>query len=453
LKYIILIIYFLLMIYLGIRSSGKIKSNSDYYIAGKKGNIWQITGSLLATILGSSAILGTVDLALTQGWAASWFLISAAIGLFILISLSRLVRQQGKYTLPQMIGDFYGGEAKLISSLIISTAWIGVIAAQIIGAAKILQGFTGLSYSAGVWISGLVFIFYTLIGGQISVLKTDLYQSFIIIGGILITAMFILFTETTPVARMTGLNFPFNSGFKPFDLVVLFFIHSTTYIVGPDIYSRIFCAESRATARRSVLLTAVILVPFSLCITFIGVFASFRFPGLNQQHGSALVPVMLQILPEWAIGLLIAALLSAVMSSGATTLLTSALIVSDPISRGLDTEKSLRNTKLIMLVIGLLSIFFSLKTTSIIEAMLIALTFFSGAFIVPTLAGLFSFRTSRWQSTTAIITGGCTALAGKIYSLYGGKVIGNVIIISAFVINALILFYPRRTLQIEDQRR
>jgi len=149
------------MVLIGIHSSRKIRSERDYYVAGKRGNLWQITGSLLATILGSSAILGTADLALTQGWAASWLLLSASAGLFLLVPVSMVVRRQGKYTLPQMIGDFYGIEAKMISSFIISFAWIGIVAAQIIGAAKILNGFTGLGYSIGVWGSGAVFIFYS----------------------------------------------------------------------------------------------------------------------------------------------------------------------------------------------------------------------------------------------------------------------------------------------------
>ncbi len=436
------------MIYLGINSSNRIKSNRDFYIAGKKGNIWQITGSLLATILGSSAILGTIDLALTQGWAASWFLISAAMGLFILIPVSHLVRQQGKYTLPQMIGDYYGEGAKLISSLIISTAWIGIIAAQIIGAAKILNGFIGLSYSMGVWISGAVFIFYTILGGQIAVLRTDLYQSFIILGGVIITALLIFFTKIPSPGQMTHMNFPFNNAFRPFDLIVLFFTYSTAYIVGPDIYSRIFCSENKSTARTSVLLTAVILVPFSLLITYIGIFAFYKYPELYHQQSSALVSVLPQILPEWATGLFIAALLSAVMSSGSTTLLTSSLIISDSLSRGLDSDKSLRNTKLIMLIIGLLSILLSLRMTSIIDSLLTALTFYSGAFIIPTLAGLFGYRTNRWQSITAMVMGGCVALTGKLYFLYGIRDIGNLIILSAFIINALILFYPSRLLPV-----
>ena len=428
------------MLMIGIISSRKIKSEADYFVAGKRGNIWQITGSLLATILGSSAILGTADLALTQGWAASWLLLCASFGLLMLVPVSMMVRRQGKFTLPQMIGDFYGPQAKMISSVIISIAWIGIIAAQIIGAAKVLTGFTGLDYTLGVWGSGAVFIFYTLIGGQISVLKTDLYQSFIIIGGILLTAIYLLFKEPVSPLQMTLLKFPFNDGFHFFDLIVLLLTYSTTFVVGPDIYSRIFCAENEHIARKSVLISAIILIPFSLCITFIGVFAAYKFPGIHQQNGSALIPVMLATLPDWGVGLMIAALLSAVMSSGSTALLTSSTIISDPVSKGLEKHHSMRNTKVIMLIIGLLSILLSLNIHSIIQSLLIALTIFSGAFIVPTLAGLFGFTTDKIRSSRAMITGGGIALLGKIIALNGGNKAGNLIIIIGFVLNAMLLF-------------
>ena len=444
-KYIIIIVYIVSMILIGIISALKIRSEKDYYVAGKRGNIWQVTGSLLATILGSSAILGTADLALTQGWAAAWLLLCASFGLLLLVPVSMLVQRQGKYTLPQLIGESYGVEAKTISSLIISIAWIGIIAAQIIGAAKILAGFTGLDYSIGVWSSGAVFVFYTLIGGQISVLKTDLYQSFIIIGGILFTALYILFKEPVSPLSMSLLHFPFNEGFHPFDLIVLLLTYSSTFVVGPDIYSRIFCAENERTARKSVLISALVLIPFSLCITFLGVFAAYKFPEIHQQNGSALIPVMLATLPDWGIGLLVAALLSAVMSTGSTTLLTSSTIISDLFSEGLEKKSSMRNTKIIMFITGLLSILLALSIHSIIQSLLIALTIFSGAFILPTIVGLLGYTTSRNRSSAAMITGGAVALTGKIIALNGGGLTGNMLIIIGFILNALILFSDIRT--------
>ncbi len=451
--YLSIIVYIASMILIGVVSARKIRSEGDYYVAGKRGNLWQITGSLLATILGSSAILGTADLALTQGWAASWLLISASAGLFLLVPFSMVVRRQGKYTLPQMIGDFYGNEAKIISSFIISFAWIGIIAAQIIGAAKILNGFTGLDYSIAVWSSGAVFIFYTVIGGQISVLKTDMYQTAIILTGILVTALYILFSQPVSPTAMTSLKFPFNEGFHAFDLIVLLLTYSTTFVVGPDIYSRIFCAENEHIARKSVSISAIVLIPFSLCITFLGIFAAYKFPELHLQKGSALIPVMVNTLPEWAVGLLIAALLSAVMSSGSTALLTSATIISDPISKGLDQKNSMRNTKIIMLIIGTLSIILSLNVQSIIQSLLIALTIFSGAFIIPTAAGLLGFRASKIRSSTAMIVGGAIALTGKIIALNGKGTLGNLLIITGFALNALILFVGNNRKSPATQRK
>lgn len=438
-KYIILLAYLLLMIGIGIYSSRKIRHAGDYLVAGNRGNIWQITGSLLATILGSSAILGSCDLAFTQGWAAAWFLLSGAIGLLMLLFVAPLVKRYGKYTLPQLIGDQYGKEAKIIASLVIPIAWIGVIGAQIIGGAKVMNSFFGFSYETSVWGIGLLFIFYTAIGGQISVIKTDVSQAIIIILGVMAVAVYLYFGTPLKEATVPIKTFPFNAGFHPMDLFVLFLTYSTTFLVGPDIYTRLFCASNEKIARKSVLFTALILIPFAFLITYVGVFASRQYPDFDFRQGSSLISVMNHILPEWGIGLLVAAILSAVMSSASTTLLTSSVIVTNIFREDLDSKASIRLTKLIMLIIGLLSILLSLKVTSIVQSLLIALTFFSGAFILPVLAGLLGFRNNKVQSNLAIIIGGMTALTGKIISIYVDPLSGNLLILSAFFLNGLLL--------------
>jgi len=440
LKYLILLLYILAMIGIGIYSSRKIRTSGDYMVAGNRGNVWQITGSLLATIIGSTAILGSSDLAFSQGWAAAWLMLSAAFGLLLLVVVAPKVKRQGKYTLPQLIGDQYGREAKIIASFVIPVAWIGIIAAQMIGGAKVMNSFFGLPYEGSVWGIGILFIFYTAIGGQVSVIKTDLVQSFIIILGVLAIACYLFLWAPVNPGEMTQLKFPFNNAFHPMDLFVLFLTYSTTFLVGPDIYTRLFCAENEKVARRSVLLTSLILIPFAFLITYLGVFATHQFPGFDFKQGSSLISVLSFVLPEWGIGLLVAAILSAVMSSASTTLLTSSVIVANTIHKDLDTPVSLRQTKFIMLILGLLSILLSLWVTSIVQSLLMALTFFSGAFILPVLAGLFGFRNNRLQSNSAMILGGLVALAGKITGIYADSKIGNLIILGAFLLNGILLF-------------
>ncbi|MCE1199601.1 MAG: sodium:solute symporter family protein [Marinilabiliales bacterium] len=446
-KIAILLLYALGLILTGIYSSRRIVSASDYLVAGKRGGVWQITGSLIATILGSTAILGSSDLAYKQGWAAAWMLLCAAIGLFALVWVAPLVRRYGKFTLPQLIADFYGKEAGTIASLIIPVAWIGVIAAQVIGGARVMNSFLGYDYATSVLVIGLLFIFYTIIGGQISVIKTDLIQAFIIIGGIGVIVAYLFSMDQQPTESVKIPEFPFNPTFGPLDLMVLLISYSSTFLVGPDIYTRLFCARNEKVAKTSVLLTALILIPFAFMITYLGIFSSQSTPDFDFHQGSSLISTLDHILPEWGVGLLVAAILSAVMSTAATTLLTSSVILTGLFQEDLESGSSLRLTKLIILVLGLASIFLSLWVTSIVQSMLIALTFFSGAFILPVFAGLLGYRTGKKRSISAMLTGGIVALSGKLLTIHGSFILGNMLIISAFILNGLLLFSDRKWLK------
>lgn len=442
-KVAILITYFLFIVGLGIYSFFKVKEPRDYFIAGKRTGAWQIAGSLLATILGGSAILGTVNLTQTQGWAASWYILAASFGLWLLIPLVGKVNRLGKFTLTNLLGQFYGESARKVASIIIPLAWTGIVAAQIIASAKILFSFFDLPYNYGVLISTVVFILYTLIGGQISIIKTDFFQAIIILLGVLLTAFF-LWAEPLKVVPSFSSEFPFNSGFSGIDLLILVLTFSSTFVVGPDIYSRIFCAKDEKAARESVLISASVLIPFAFLLAFIGVFAYHNLPNEELMKSAALIDVVNYSLPAWMAGIMAAALLSAVLSSADTTLLTASMIVSELFSPDINNKKSLKNTRYFIVGIGLISLLIALKVTSIIGTLLLALAFYSGAFIVPLLAALTNRRVNKKLSILAMISGGLIALGGKISVSFWGTGTGNWLIISAFLINALILAIPEK---------
>ena len=70
----------------------RIQTPDDYYVAGRRTGVIYLAGSLLATILGSSAILGTIDMGFAKGWAGAWLLVCGAAGLLALCS-SRVQRR------------------------------------------------------------------------------------------------------------------------------------------------------------------------------------------------------------------------------------------------------------------------------------------------------------------------------------------------------------------------
>jgi len=429
-KYI-LVGYLSIVIGIGVYSFFRVKNAADYYISGKRGSWWQISGSLFATIMGGSAILGTIELSQKAGWAAMWFLLSAATGLFVLSFLSRRISILGHYTLPELLLKFYGKRAEKSASILIPIAWTGIVAAQIIAGAKILNSLQLMSYQNGALLCGLVFVFYTLAGGQLSILKTDFVQAIIILAGI--SAMFVLRLNHSDSGATPEFSFSelFNDNFSPLDLILLLLTYSVTFVVGPDIYSRIFCAKSENVARKSVLIVAFLTIPVAIILTYLGISA------VSEQGGFVLPGT--SFLPPWALGLMAAALLSAVMSSADTTLLTSSMILSELFSGDLDKPAALRLTRIFIILMGAASLLIALKVTSILNSLLISLSFFSGAFIVPIIAGLSGWKVNKENALPAIISGGFLALAGKIINEFTGSGIGYWLIIGGFVVNYLIL--------------
>lgn len=440
-KTTILLVYALVLLLIGIYSALRIKTPFDYFLAGKKTGVWQISGSLLATILGGSAILGTIGLAESQAWASTWYILAASIGLLALLPIVRKVYAKGKFTLPELMGQYYGEQARKVTSLIIPIAWLGIVAAQIIAGAQILVSFFGMGYSSGVLITGIIFIIYTFIGGQVSVMKTDLFQAFFILAGIVLTAIMIPAGKLPPVTAIND-SFPFNAHFSPFDLLILMLTFSSTFVVGPDIYSRVFCAKDQKTAFRSVLIVALILIPFGFVLSYVGMYAA-TFHG-GAQNSSALVNLADAYLPEWASGILIAALISAVLSTASTTLLTTSMILSELFHKDINNEKSFRQTKLFLILTGILSMLISLKITSIVSSLLLALSFYSGAFIIPMAAALFGLPYNKRYSIAAMLIGGILALSGKLMIIFHQTEYGQIVLISGFVANAALLFVPEK---------
>lgn len=438
-KTIILIIYALVLFLIGIYSFLKIKTPFDYFLAGKKTGVWQISGSLLATILGGSAILGTIGLSESQSWASAWYILAASLGLFGLLPIAGKVYKQGKFTLPGLIGQYYGESARKVTSLIIPIAWLGIVAAQIIAGAQILVSFFNLYYSSGVLLTGIIFIVYTYIGGQVSIMKTDLFQAFFILAGVILIAFMIPASQLPALPEFTSV-FPFNSHFSPFDLFILILTFSSTFVVGPDIYSRVFCAKDSKTAFRSVLVVALILIPFGFVLSYVGIYAAALHPG--AENSSALVNLANIYLPEWATGILVAALISAVLSTAATTLLTASMILSELFHKDINNQKSFKQTKLFIILVGALSMIISLKVTSIVSSLLLALSFYSGAFIIPMVAALFNLPYNKRFSITAMLSGGILALLGKLMMTFYNPEAGQYVLISGFLLNALLIFLP-----------
>ena len=461
---IALIIYLVVLVLIAVRSARRVKDIPDFFVARKGASAKAVAGSLVATILG-----GAVDSGTRLGGAASWFMLTGALGLLALIPFASRAYSHGKYALPDLVENLYGKGPRLVASIVIPVAWTGIVAAQIIAAAKLLMTFTPMSYTAAA-----VFTGYTLAGGQFSILRTDFFQACLIIAGLLVLAGFALFADASQVTDITqtagtlatagasdaasAVNippFPFHANFTPFDLFLLILTYGTTYTAGPDIFSRMFCAKDVATAKKAIAAAACTLIPVAFVIGFLAVYGA----GLGEVQGARITAIANAVFPPALIPLFALALLSVVLSSADTTLLSSSVIICglfrigadpkgarDPQTTAGAANKSLLKARAIILLNGIVALLIALVFTDIIGTLLLALAVYAGAFTVPILWGLLGLKAKPKFVAAAIIAGGALALAGKFCPALPGALgahTGDFLMVAAFIVNAIILAIGR----------
>jgi SSS family solute:Na+ symporter len=424
---IIIALYFLAMVAIGVTSRGKTKGVNNFFVAGRRGSSLFITGSLLATIIGGSATVGMAGLGFKQGLTGAWWLLVGSVGLVVLgLFFAGKVRRFGLYTLPELVEKQYDSRIALAASILVVISWLGVIAGQIVASGKILSILGIGSPTTWMVVFSAIFVAYTAIGGQYAVIRTDVIQAGIIFLGIFGGLVLLL----SRLGGWSGLEaalspgqfaFPLSSQFGGYELVSLLLLVGLTYVVGPDMYSRLFSTKDIKTARVSVFWTALLIIPFAFGITLIGMGASALFPQISPEQ--AFPTVINEVLPPFVGALVLAALLCAVMSSADTCLLTASTILTvDIVGRfkpSLSQKEIISFSRWGIVVLGILSLLLALTLQGVISALLFAYTVYTCGLILPVIAGFYKskLKVTSMGALVAIIGGGAVALISKLFDI------------------------------------
>jgi SSS family solute:Na+ symporter len=426
---VVVIAYAVGMIWIGLGSARRIKTIESFFIADRKGTSLFITGSLLATIVGGSSTVGMAGKGFSWGIVGAWWMLVGVVGLLLLsVLLAKRIRNYGLFTLPELLERQYGVSLKLLASVVIIWAWLGIIGGQIVAAGRILNTMVPGSLSLLMVLSAAVFMAYTILGGQISIIRTDAIQSGIMIGGILLCAYFGL-ERVGGLTAMKGhvpqdhFLFPINSYFSWKNLIEWLVLIGSAYLVGPDIYSRLFSSRDGETAQRSVLVTALILIPLAFSIALIGMYARVLNPSIMAEESFPYI--IREVLPQGVNAIVLAALLCAIMSSADTVLLTASTIFSMDIvneivkktrHKALDEGQVLLLSRLTVILFGLVALGFALKSRGVISLLLFGYSVYTGGLVVPVVFGFYRqrLRLNLIGAMTAMIGGGGWVLFSQV---------------------------------------
>ena len=260
---ILLGLYAIIILAIAISSWKFNTTMENYLIAGGKQRRLFIVASMLASTIGGALTLGQSTKTYTMGFPAIWFILAGAIAHFLQGALlSKKVRETQALTLSDMAGKLVGPSARLLTSIFIVITWTGIATAQFMATAKIIATITGIGYQTGVIIAAGFLVVYTIIGGQKSILKTDLFQFGILSVALIATLAYLYIAK--PVSP-GSIHIPlFTPQFGPLNFLYYLVVMGGSYFICPMMFSRILSADTPATARKSSFLSGTGMVIFAV---------------------------------------------------------------------------------------------------------------------------------------------------------------------------------------------
>ncbi|MGB5924480.1 MAG: sodium:solute symporter family protein [Dehalococcoidia bacterium] len=424
---LIVVVFFLAIIGIGVSSKRRAGSQNGFFVAHRRGSLPLITGSLVATAIGGSALIVTSRLGFELGLPGAWWLLVGSVGLVLLgVFFARRVRAAALYTLPELVEKQYDRRVSLAAAILIVIAWVGVVAGQIVAAGSFLSILGIGSTTFWVVVFTAVVVVYAILGGQFSIIRTDVFQAPIFFIGIFVVLALVF----SHVGGLEGLkaslppgyfSFPTSPAFDWKMLLSFLILVGATYVVGPDMYSRLFCAKGEKTAQQSAILSAFLFIPLAFAITLIGMSAKVLYPQIMPAQ--AFPQVISGILSPGLSGLVIAAVIAALMSSADTCLLSQSVILTEDIIKrahpALDERKTVLLTRLSLIGLGLVALGLALTLKMVYESLLFAYTVFTCGLVVPVIAGFYKdkLKVTPQGALAALIGGGVTGLLGKIPGL------------------------------------
>lgn len=407
----VVLLYFGLLIIVGIVGIKKAKSEKDFVLAGSRLGYFRHVGCLAALIIGGAATMGTTTLGYDFGISGFWFVSMmglgiAALGLFV-------VNRIGSYkvfTISQLLGKRFGEGTQLISAIVTAIYTLMIVVTQVIGMGNVIHIILGWSIIPSILIGGGIVLFYTILGGMWSITLTDIIQFVVMTVGV----FFIMLPYS--VHSVGGLTTLFNSVPESHHSLVnigwsrifqYFLLYFFGLIVSQDIWQRVFTAKNQKVMKSSAVSAGVYSVFYALALSIVGMCAFVLLPHMDTSQ-NAFASLALKILPPGVLGLVLASVCSALMSNASGAIFASATLITHDIikvyfKKDMTDKEVIKTSRIATLGLGVLSIIFSIWIQNILVALDMAYAILSGAIFLPLVVGLYWKRVTSKAAFYSII--------------------------------------------------
>jgi len=340
--------YLILILFLGIKAYRRTHSLDDYILGGRKLGAVVTALSVGASDMSGWLLLGLPGAIYLSGLSEVWIGIGLVLGAYCnWLFVSKRLRIYSHYannslTLPDYFENRFNDTTRvlrLVSAFVILLFFTFYTASGLVGGAILFENSFGLQYSTALISGGLIIVGYTFIGGFLAVAWTDAVQAVLMFLALLVApTVVILNSGGTDVVweQMQAVN-PQSTELLS-NMTVIGFVSLIAWGLGyfgqPHILARFMAVENpqKLVAARRIAMVWMALVLFGSVATGLVGIAYFADNPLENPE-TVFIALSQQLFNPWVAGIIIAAVLSAIMSTVDSQLLVSSSVISEDFYR------------------------------------------------------------------------------------------------------------------------
>ncbi len=417
-----ILLYIVATLAIGFWASKRIKTTSDFTLAGKSLPMVLVGVTIFATWFGPEFIMGVPGLFVEEG--IQGIIIDQFGNLACLVLVAAFYAKQLYRLNIITISDFfklrYNKSLELASSLIYIYTYFFWIAAQFVALAYLFNSILGISIQNGIFLGATIVVIYTYIGGMWAVSLTDLLQSVLIVIGLLIVLVSIIDKSGGLAPILTGNSenfydfFPERGLYNWFDHLAMWMAFGIGAIPAQEIYQRVFSAKSENAGRNGVILSALLLFVIGAIPLIIGLGAVKLHPELiGAGHGQNIIPAMVSKYTSLPVQMLFfGALISAILSTSSGAMLSPATIIGEnlikPYMPNISDKQLLLSTRISVIIVAGISCMFAFDDSNIHGLVVSSAVLLMVCLFAPLTFGLYWKKASSFGAWASIIVGGIT---------------------------------------------
>ncbi|HOW51707.1 MAG TPA: sodium/proline symporter [bacterium] len=368
------------------------ESTSDYYIGGRKLGPWLTAFSERTSGESAWLLLGLPGAALAVGLIEVWTAVGCVAGIMFswYVIAERLRIETERYhaiTLPEYLAARFGEHARPIRSLamlIIIFFFTFYLAAQMNGAGKVLNVTFDIPHIWGIVIGAAIIVLYTMMGGFMAVVWTDLIQGLLMVATLVILPLVALYeiqaqglclSDAVANAGTVGSLTAGKAGWAGIAVVIGGLSWGFGYMGQPHLLTKFMAIRTPAEIRVGRRIAFAWAVPAFTGAIVIGLAAlALHGQGFYADPEKAMPSLATELFPGWVAGILISGAIAAMMSTADSQLLViSSAIIEDfyrkTLNRQLSDKAMVAFSRLITLSVGIAGILLALYSDKLIFTM------------------------------------------------------------------------------------